>query len=60
LGSICCIEPGTKKIIINKGFASNLFNLKIKSPTISFERFWAMYLHGFKGVKRRLKGKAFF
>jgi hypothetical protein len=45
-GSICCIGPGTPKIIINKGFAFNLFNLKIKSPKISLEKFWAMFLHG--------------
>jgi hypothetical protein len=44
-GSICCIGPGTKKIIINKGFASNLFNLKIKSPILSLDIFWAMFLH---------------
>jgi hypothetical protein len=37
---------GTKKIIINKGFASNSFNLKIKSPTISLDIVWAMFLHG--------------
>jgi hypothetical protein len=42
-GSICCMEPIPKKMIINQGFASNLFNLKIKSQKLTLNLFWQCF-----------------